>query len=142
MYPTKQVILRRPVRHRQRTIALVQNWKRQYRGSLRSRMSLCILVSRLANLYDRPCTVRFIDNPGETGAYYDPSTATITLNGARLSVVTTLHEFAHHLFGRSEVRACRWSVWLFRRTFRRSYRRLDWRGHMLVRRGAAEGSTR
>lgn len=137
MYPSKRRILARPVRHRQATVALVRAWKREFRGRRRTPEAIEVLVARLATLYEKPVTLEFLRGDALiVGDHYSPHTRTIRLNGDRLSIVTALHEFAHHLFGRSELKACRWSVWLFRRTFRRTYRRLDWRGHLLVARRA------
>lgn len=72
---------------------------------------------------------------GDSGtSCYIPGIQAIILRG-RLSVVTYLHEFAHHLFGSNERKACRWSINLFRRCFPRSWTKLDFDGHM-VRRAA------
>ncbi len=137
MYPTRDEILAHPLRHRRSTVRTVRAWKREFRGRRRSPEALRTLIDRLAALYRRPVSVRFARLHGAS-AYYTPATQTITLDGDDGSVVTTLHEFAHHLFGRSERQACRWSVWLYRGTFPRAYARLTWRGHMLV---AAAAST-
>lgn len=63
---------------------------------------------------------------------YIPDLKIIILRG-RLSVVTYLHEFAHHLFGPDERMACRWSINLFRRCFPRSFGRCRFEGHVLRR---------
>jgi len=66
---------------------------------------------------------------------YSPSERTIYLNTSDggPSVITFLHEFAHHL-GRDERGACRWSLNLFKRNFPRSFARLVPDGHTLRRR--------
>ena len=64
-----------------------------------------------------------------------PSANTIILHG--LSVVSFLHEFAHFLFGRSEQKACSWSINVFRRCFPKSFSRCRFDGQMLRR--AEEG---
>lgn len=56
----------------------------------------------------------------------------IYLDPEVVSVLTFLHEFAHHL-GRDERGACRWSLNLFRRVFPRSFARLVPVGHTLRR---------
>ena len=60
---------------------------------------------------------------------YIPALNAIILHG--YSVVSYLHEFAHFLFGRSERKACAWSLNLFRRCFPRSWTRLRFEGHMV-----------
>jgi hypothetical protein len=51
----------------------------------------------------------------------------------KLSVVTYLHEFAHALFGRSERKACEWSINLYKRIFPRSAARMTTDGHLIVK---------
>lgn len=133
MYPTRAQILARPVTFRRSTRTLLRTWKREFRGRRRTNQAIEQLLVDLARLYRTPVTVRFTDTRIPS-PFYNSETQTIVLDGTRPSVVSSLHEFAHHLFGPSELTACRWSVWLFRRTFPRTYRRLAWNGHMLVRR--------
>lgn len=133
MYPTPAQILARPVRFRPGTLELLSAWRQRYRGQLRTPDAVTRLLEALALLHDRPVAVTFVRGHAALVDAYDPWTQTIALNRDRLSVVTALHEFAHHLYGPSELRACRWSVWLFRATFPRTYARLTWRGHLLVR---------
>jgi hypothetical protein len=63
------------------------------------------------------------------GSFYIPALNAMYLRG-RTSVVTTLHEFAHAL-GKSEWEACRWSIWLFKTTFPKSFERLAFDGHLV-----------
>ena len=73
------------------------------------------------------------DKTADSGSScYSPATDTIILRG-RLSVVSFLHEWGHHLFGRSEYKASGWSLNLFRRIFPRSWARLRFDGHMVRR---------
>lgn len=70
---------------------------------------------------------------------YSRRDATIYINttvGAP-SVLTFLHEFAHHL-GRDERGACRWSINLFKRAFPGSFAGLREDGHCLRRRGGSQ----
>jgi hypothetical protein len=62
-----------------------------------------------------------------------PATRTIILRG-RLSVITCLHEVGHLLYGSSEYQACAWSLRLFRECFPKSWSRLQFNGHMAVKR--------
>jgi hypothetical protein len=134
LYPSKSRILKRRIRHRAAAVRVVRAWKREFRGRRRTPDALRALLTRLSVVYRKPLGGIEFSSVSFFGDSYNLHTQVITLNPSNLSIVTALHEFAHHLFGRSELQACRWSVWMFRRTFRRTYRRLDWRGHMLVRR--------
>jgi hypothetical protein len=69
----------------------------------------------------------------DAGIYaYDPVANTILLDHNHPSIVSTLHEFWHSVIGESELEACRFSVWLFKETFPKSYEELKWKGHMLI----------
>lgn len=57
----------------------------------------------------------------------------LLLDQSNPSILSTLHEIGHCHFGRSELEACRFSVWLFRAVFPKSYAKLRWEGHLLVR---------
>lgn len=61
---------------------------------------------------------------------YHPNTQTIVL-GKPLSIISSLHELGHHLFGPSELKACRFSVHLFKKVFPKAFAKLIWHGHML-----------
>ena len=58
-------------------------------------------------------------------------TNTIILDGRRASILSTLHEIGHAIFGIPEVDACAFSIKLFARVFPNEYSRLEWHGHML-----------
>ena len=98
------------------------------------------LNTALAAAYNvpEPCLIFQTDETRDSGSScFVPASRTIILRG-RLSVVTLLHEIGHSLFGRSERRACRWSLNLFRRCFPRSWARLQFEGHV-VRAEGREG---
>jgi hypothetical protein len=131
MYPNKAEILARPLRHRRTVVQFVRAWRRTYRGRRRTPEALTALLTGLAGVYRRPVRLVF-DCSVHESAHYVPTTRTIHLPDCeRGSIVTALHEFAHHLYGHSELTACRWSVWLFKRTFPRTYARCTFEGHML-----------
>jgi len=76
-----------------------------------------------------PPRLNFVKASAGNGAYF-PSLHMIVLEG-KLSVVTYLHEFAHAVFGPCEIKACKWSINLFRRCFPRSFARCSFDGHMI-----------
>lgn len=47
------------------------------------------------------------------------------------SIITALHETAHAMYGPSELKACSWSIKLFKTMFPEEYEKLHWEGHML-----------
>jgi len=55
----------------------------------------------------------------------------IYLSANSPSIISALHEFGHYKYGRSELKACRFSVHLFKEIFPIAYKKLKWEGHML-----------
>lgn len=95
------------------------------------RQKFARLVVALSNAYaiEVPRLVfRENDNAGGGGKYL-PLSRTLVLGG-RISVITALHEFAHHR-GMGERAACRWSINLFKRVFPNEFARCRHEGHML-----------
>jgi hypothetical protein len=140
-YPTQEEILREPrPKHRRDVLAVTRDWKRTGWQAARTdrpdtqvtmkRIQITGLICEIANIYGKPISVSW--SPGYNNGHYNPVTRMIHLSGTP-SIITALHELAHHLFGRSEWKACRWSVWLFRKTFPIAYAALVWDGHLLVR---------
>ena len=87
------------------------------------------LINTLADVMGKgPIQVEY--HPDLYSFRYIPETKTICVNKT-LSIISTLHEFGHHLYGKSELKACRFSVWLFKSAFPKTYRKLKWKGHML-----------
>ena len=56
----------------------------------------------------------------------------IELDVAHPSLISTLHEIGHQLYGPSELLACRFSVQIFRDHFPKSFQKLKAVGHQLV----------
>lgn len=68
----------------------------------------------------------------ETNFYaWSPTEQKLYMNTERPSIISTLHEFGHRLHGRSELDACRFSVWLFKKVFPNSFKKLTADGHLL-----------
>lgn len=135
-YPTKEEIMEEPwPTHKRDVIRSIVSWKKEiwkdakYDSSRKAR-ALIALVRILGNMYDKPCGFAIEENA--PSPRYDSATETIYMNES-MSIISTLHEFAHHLYGSDEIKACRWSVHLFRKTFPRAYNQLVWQGHCLVR---------
>jgi len=107
--------------------------KKPWRGTIPERVAnLQALHLALCEVYGLKTRLTIIPRDCDSGgSNYRPGEDRITLIG-RLSVVTYLHEFAHAL-GRDEWGACRWSLNLFRRIFRRSFASCHFEGHMLIR---------
>ncbi len=129
-YPTKKQILSKEIIFKKETIDLLLKFKEKWSKKDRDKRELLTyLVNDLGVIYKKPALITLIENKP---CQYNLATQTINIDKS-LSIISTLHEFAHHLMGRSELIACRWSIWLFIKTFPNSYKKLEWKGHLLVK---------
>lgn len=137
-YPTKEAIINEEHLHKPEVIKAVKQWKRETWREVKNAEperrfeALSMLCHKLAEIYRKPLQAVMF-HPASPSCSYTATTRTINLNHS-LSIISTLHEFAHHAFGPDETKACRWSVWLFKKTFPKAYEQLDWQGHTLVKR--------
>jgi len=135
-YPTKEKIMEKQIKFRKETIAAVKKWKEKYTPLYKLKreqrfQALQSLVKTLENIYEKPIST-VVYKKNLPSYCYDPMARKIYMN-KRLSIISTLHEFGHHLFGSSETQACRWSVQLFKKVFPENFSKLKWIGHQLVK---------
>lgn len=130
-YPTPEQILQ-PMTFKPATLRAVRELRREHpwraRGEERLEMyRRC--AAKLSEAYgiEPPRIVA-----GRVSGYNRES-RTIRLESTKLSVLSFLHEFAHCVYGSSELIACRWSVNLFKKVWPRSFERCHFEGHLLVR---------
>lgn len=128
-YPTKDFILNNPIKHKKETIQAIIAWRNLNKNKPKKYNQIKQLIHILAKVYNKPIQVMFVTN--SPSSYYDPNSETIYL--VNNSIITALHEFAHHLYGSSESIACRWSIWLFTKAYPEAFQNLVWEGHMLKR---------
>lgn len=137
-YPTPDEILGVNQTFKPGVLGLVRAWKKEWNNGNKAddghKTALVQqLASSLSDLYGRPSPdVVLASIPFEEHGTYNPRTHTITLSPP-VSILTSLHEIAHHLFGSSERHATIWSVHLFKRVWPKAFAKLEWRGHMLVK---------
>ena len=139
IYPTKKEILAVRVRHNQKIIDTVREWKKkEWLPTTRKKNTSNIdkleaitkLLKELAVITDKPTIIRY--KPKMKSCGYLPSEKTIYLN-EHPSILSALHEFAHRTQGKDELTACRWSIWLFKRIFPKAFKELKWDGHRLIK---------
>ena len=125
-------------RYRPATLSAVRQFARSkpWQGDLAARRQKFQELNRaLGEAYgvEPPLLILAGKQEGDSGSSsYCPTTNTITMRG-RLSVITFLHEWGHRLYGPSEYKACRWSLNLFRKVFKKSWSRLSFEGHVARR---------
>ena len=135
-YPSKTQILKNlPTADKQIT-ELLRNWMTntwqivKEKGEEEKFFALRALIKTIAKMKNSPVDVKY--RPSIPYCCYYPQEKTIYLNNS-LSIISSLHELGHHLLGDSELKACRWSVSLFKDAFPKSYSKLNWKGHLLIK---------
>lgn len=134
-YPTKEEILKKDPIIAEKIFHLIKVWKREEFKGWKEKTN----EKKLESIKRLVCYITVLNyaklpNFGKSNNdCYDPKTKTIFLNTDNPSIITALHETAHFLFGKSELTACRWSIYLFRTCFPGLFNKLTWEGHMLVK---------
>jgi hypothetical protein len=115
-------------------IPTVKNWKKQYYNKKWSALSTEHKKEALANLIYQIATLdkQIILVAFGTEYSYNKLNKLITI-GHNASIVSTLHEIGHALWGDKEIDACRYSVAIFMQVFPKEFKQLTWDGHMLKR---------
>jgi len=136
-YPTKEEIMDKPMLHKKEVIEIIKNWRKNYWREVKNSANneakfnaIIALLEAIAEFYNKPVNARYI--PTAPSYSYNPRTKTIIINRS-LSIISALHELAHCLFNANETKACRWSIWLFKKAFPMAFNKLIWREHMLVK---------
>lgn len=107
------------------------DWKKSKHGSKMSKFRSLTRLTKILNAwYGKNTTSTFIIDA--RFFFYSPMANTIVVNKG-LSIISLLHEYGHALYGKSEFKACRFSTWLFKATFPKSYAKLVWQGHKLIK---------
>jgi len=130
-YPTPKQIMASCPRYPPRVIEYMKWWK-THRWPLSTtteikRRWIAYMVMELSLIYDKP----FREILNGKSYRYSSELKTIYL-GSKPSIISALHELGHHLYGPSELKACRFSVHLFKKTFPETFKKLKWKGHMLI----------
>ena len=138
-YPTKEQILEAPHQPTENERTAIARWKKTYYkdwsnlSTQNKHNRLAVLLAEL-NIANRGKQINYTIH--NDGWQYTPHNKTITGTDNNPSIISALHELGHHLYGDSELDACRYSVGLFKSCFPKSYNKLTWKGHMLVKNNA------
>ena len=133
-YPTKETILAQTPIINPKTIAITNIWKKEALpnwnkdSQFTKFCKLQMLIICISETEDKREPIIRLAN---TNALFRKNI--ILLDIEKLSIISTLHEIAHYLFGPSELTACRWSIHLFKTCFPKQFEKLDWKGHLLIK---------
>ena len=132
MYPSKKEILSKEIIYRKETIEKTKAWKQVYWSKWKSFsniekiVALCSLIHSIARQRS-PIQIE----PRGKKYCYKTTEKIIEFDVENPSVISALHELAHHLYGPSELQACRWSIGIFSKVFKEDYNKLEFKGHLL-----------
>jgi Zn-dependent peptidase ImmA (M78 family) len=135
-YPTRKQILATKPKINKKTIEITLKWKNEFLKGWKTTPKekkilylkyLIIAINESRKKYEE---ISFSKSNADA---YSPVSQRIYLNSDKPSILSALHELGHHLFGSSELTACRWSVWLFKTCFPGLYKELKWDKHLLVK---------
>lgn len=130
-YPTKSQILKCLVVPTKYDIEVTREWKElvwNKNDKEKTKIqNIKVLLITILRHYNRETTIKF--NSKIPSARYSQKNDTITLNNH--SIITALHELGHAIYGDSELKACSWSIKLFKETFPIAFKKLEWEKHML-----------
>lgn len=135
MYPTREEILAEKPEFLPEIIETVKTWKTlSYKGWKNKTKAEKIdklknLIGILSYMHNKEIPKIKLD----FWYAYNPKKKIIYLKPDNPSIVSTLHELAHYLFDADEYLACRWSIWLFKECFFKTYIRMKWKNHLLVK---------
>lgn len=134
-YPTKEEIFAELYELNDETFKKVREWKRNYFNGKWKTTDEITKFHCLYELVGAICESLNIEPPTLTvhqaGWCYDTESKIIWGEIGRPSIISTLHELGHHIFGESELRASSFSTSIFMKCFPNSYKNLIWDGHML-----------
>lgn len=134
-YPTKKEILENPPNNIKEDTLILDEWKyKNYKGWKEKDVktkheALYNLIHQLSRLHGHPCNVTTIDEEN----YYDTETHTINISKSKPSIISALHEFGHHMYGESELKACSYSIWVYKLIFPKMYKKMKFEGHLLTK---------
>lgn len=134
MYPTKEEIFKTPIKINKKILKIMEEWKTFVFDNPKNKTNdkKFFEIFSLLTLIKMKCNKPFAVILGE--AYkYNPTSKTITLDHKHPSIISALHELGHHFYGNSELKACRFSIGLFKTCFPEAYEKLKWKGHLLVK---------
>jgi hypothetical protein len=134
-YPTKEEILATKPEFKEGIILLIKTWKSSIIKDWKKK-ELLDKITNLAFLIQALC-ISHDKNPPKIilrDEYAcDIKKKKIYLDVDNPSIISTLHETAHYLFGKDELIACQWSIWLFKECFPKSFEKLEFKGHLLIK---------
>lgn len=136
-YPTKKQILENSPKFNEqdwnKIKEIIKTWKTAIYGTWRTyhnhkkTYQTAVLIDRIQQFIKNDAKINMFSDR----YHYNPKDNTINLIADKPSIISSLHELGHAIYGPSELEACVFSVHLFKECFQGDYNKLVWQGHML-----------
>lgn len=132
-YPTKNEITNCKTRPTKYDIETTIIWKKHMWQKTNNTEEKIKTIKNLLQLLlqTHNMDTRIIFKSRVPSACYSKKYDTIILNNS--SIISALHELGHAIYGSSELKACSWSTKLFQESFPITFKKLKWRGHLLIK---------
>jgi hypothetical protein len=141
-YPTKEEIIAASyqLQINPQIIKETKKWKKKYtknwkKNSNSTKINLLNLLLLILTEIERQSnkTIHKINFSTGIQYKYNPTHNIIYHNLSKPSIISSLHELAHHFYGPDELKACTWSTYLFITCFPLLYKQLEWDNHLLIK---------
>jgi hypothetical protein len=135
MYPTKEEIIANLRTPSGVDTQILLDWKQEHYQSSWKNKGKQEKITALARLIDGLVTHRPVQKELSTlwAVQMTPEQITLFMDESNPSIISCLHEIGHIKHGSSELKACTYSIALFEQCFPKERSKLEWKGHMLVK---------
>ena len=139
LYPSKEQIIKYPniLKNEERPINRLTEWRNIYYVNKWSTLTIEEKNNALYQLV-RYMGKRDVMLKNDNEYAVNLKTGTLYFNKIAPSIISTLHEIGHLIYGPSEIKACAYSYQLFSYVFPIECSNLQWDGHMLVKKKKRE----
>jgi len=148
LYPSRREIISYPRLITPEAIYSLQRWKNNYythnrykippwhEKSIKDKNEALMILVRIyitGTVYHTKYPMHQVELTLTTQYATDLKSHILYFNEVAPSIISTLHEVDHLLYGPSELKACAYSYQLFNEVFPTECANLEWCGHMLVK---------
>lgn len=134
-YPTKRKILNHKPEIKEFSLLTLQTWKKEcLKGwNKNSKNDKLFKLKFLIKTMNDANNGELLEIKNGKRYCYDTKNKIIYQNTENPSIISALHELAHHLLGPDELKTCAWSIHHFIFAFPKQYKNLKWKKHLLVK---------
>lgn len=131
MYPSKEEILTNIYQPSQEIKDIIESWKIKWYYKKWKKANTLTKIIALQDLTYGLVTPPIQFNITDKWYIQRTNPPTMGIKQDSLSIISCLHEIGHLIYGNSELKACTYSVGIFKECFPIEFSVLKWEGHML-----------